>query len=126
MEICDLKVLVSDDSMLVRKKTIDCLKELGCTAIFEASNGQEAVDIYKDLQPNIVFMDIVMPVKTGLEALIEILEFDSSAYVVIASSTGTQSNLKAALEAGARDFLQKPIEAHQISKILTNLCKGVE
>lgn len=126
MEMCDLKVLVSDDSMLVRKKTVDCLKSLGCEFVFEALNGQEAINIYKDIRPNVVLMDIVMPVKTGLEALVEILEFDSNAYVVIASSTGTQSNMKIALDAGARDFLQKPIEQHQIGRILKSLCEGVE
>lgn len=126
MDILNLKVLVSDDSMLARKKTVECINGFGYTDIIEASNGQEAVDLYKAHKPDLVFMDIVMPVKTGLEALIEILEYDNDAKVVIASSSGTQSHLKTAIDAGAIDFLQKPIDPVQIKKILDNTYKGDE
>lgn len=126
MDIKDLKVLVSDDSMLARKKTVDCINAAGCTNIFEAINGQEAVDMYKQHKPDIVFMDIVMPVKTGLEALVEILEYNSEAIVIIASSTGTQSHLKTAIDAGATDFIQKPIDPEHIKRTLSKVSKGVE
>ncbi len=123
MEINQLKVLISDDSILVRKKLKDFISTLNCGEIFEAINGQEAIDIYKEKKPDLVFMDIVMPVKTGVEALIEILDFDKSAKVVIASSVGTQTHLKTAIEAGAYDFLQKPIDNSQIQKIILNIVK---
>ena len=104
MEIKDIKVQISDDSVLVRKKMKDHLASLGITTVFEAVNGNEAVDVYKANKPDVVFMDIVMPEKSGVEALIDILAYDSSAKVVMASSVGTQDNLKIAIAAGAYEF----------------------
>ena len=67
--------------------------------VFEAVNGQEAIELYKKHKPNLVFMDIVMPVKGGIEAVTEIIEFDKTAKVIMASSSGTRTHLKKALEA---------------------------
>ena len=121
-----LKVLVCDDSILIRKKLKDILAGAGFTEVFEAVDGQKAVDSYKQNKPDLVFMDIVMPVKSGIEAVTEILEFDSSAKVVIASSSGTKTHLRKALEAGAYEFIQKPFEEEQIKNILTNFKKEGE
>lgn len=115
--------LVCDDSILIRKQLKDLLSQNGCSEVFEAVNGQDAIDKYKLTQPNVVFMDIVMPIKTGIEAVTEILEFDKNAKIIMASSSGTKTHLKKALEAGAFEFIQKPFEASQISTILINLNK---
>ncbi|MBU3075177.1 response regulator [Clostridium estertheticum] len=116
-----LKILVCDDSMLIRKKLKELLKSCGCNNILEASNGQEAVDIYKANNPDLVFMDIIMPFKNGIEAVKEIIEFDNDAKVVMASSAGTKEHVKVAIKAGAFEFVQKPWEKEQINKILLNL-----
>ena len=116
-----LKVLVCDDSMLIRKKLKEVLKSCGCNDILEASNGQEAVDSYKENKPDLVFMDIIMPFKNGIEAVKEIIEFDHEAKVVMASSAGTKEHVKLAIKAGAFEFVQKPWEKEQINKILLNL-----
>lgn len=113
-----IKVMVCDDSIFVRKKMKDILTLLGVNNIIEAENGQQAVDKYKNENPTLVFMDIIMPEKDGIEALSEIMAFDGSARVVMASSVGTQKNLKDAIVAGAYDFLQKPIEAADIARIV--------
>ncbi len=113
-----LKVLICDDSIFVRKKMKDAVAAAGVTEIIEASDGQQAVDKYKAEKPDLVFMDIIMPVKTGVDALKEIREFDKSAKVIMASSVGTQANLKEAIVAGAFDFLQKPIEDAAVKKII--------
>lgn len=123
MSFGELKVLLSDDSVFARKKIKDYLLSIGVAEVFEASNGQEAIDIYKEKKPDIVFMDIIMPVKTGIEAVTEILQFDSKAKVVMASSVGTQNHLKEAINAGAYDFIQKPIEEKHVLKILQNPVK---
>lgn len=123
MKVSDLKILISDDSILVRKKLKDFLSSLGITNIYEAINGQEAVDSYKANKPDLVFMDIIMPVKTGIEALKEILSFDDCAKVVMASSVGTQEHLKEAIEAGAYDFMQKPIDNEQVLRFISNFIK---
>lgn len=125
MESNLLKVLVCDDSILIRKKLKDCLIESGCSEILEASDGQNAIDMYKSHKPDLVFMDIVMPIKSGIEAVAEIKEFDKNAKIVMASSSGTKTHLKKALEAGAYEFIQKPFEESQIKNILVDLQKGV-
>ncbi len=124
MEIKDIKVQICDDSVLVRKKMKDFLATLGITEVTEAINGNEAVDIYKANNPDVVFMDIVMPEKTGVEALLDIRSYDENAKVVIASSVGTQENLKIAIAAGAYDFLQKPIDYANVQKILERIAEG--
>ena len=118
-----LKVMICDDSIFVRKKMKDTLVGCGIEEIIEAADGQQAVDKYKAEKPDLVFMDIVMPVKTGVDALKEIKEFDSAAKVIMASSVGTQGNLKEAIVAGAFDFLQKPIEDSAVQKIIAKVNK---
>ena len=126
MVISDLKVLISDDSILVRKQIGELLTSMGCTNIFNASNGQDAIYVYKEHEPDLVFMDIIMPVKSGLEALKEIVLYNSKAKVVIASSAVTQNYLKLAIEAGAYDFLQKPISEDQVKKIIQKILRDGE
>lgn len=105
----DLKILLCDDSLLVRKKLKGALEEKGFTRLFEAADGVEAIEMCEREQPDLVLLDIVMPKKDGLAALEEIKKIHPSTYVVIASSVGTQNNLIKALKLGANDFLQKPI-----------------
>ena len=117
-------VLICDDSILIRRLMRDVMGEGGVAEIIEAQDGVQAVDLYREHRPDIVFMDIVMPGKNGLEALTEIREFDPSARVVMASSTGTRKNLKAAIDAGACDFLQKPFEREDLLEILRRNTEG--
>jgi len=123
MSLNELSVLICDDSMLVRKKIKDYLNQIGINNVFEASDGQQAIDIYKANKPSVALMDIIMPKKTGIEAVTEILEFDKNAKVVMASSVGSQSYLKDAIDAGAYDFLQKPIHEEHLLKLLQNIVK---
>ena len=114
MNINDCKILICDDSILARKQIKDVVATIGEPAIFEASDGQSAIDIYKNEKPNLLFLDIVMPKKDGNIAIEEIMAFDPNAIIIIVSSVGTQSQLKCALEAGATDFIQKPFSKEQI------------
>ncbi|MBQ9948896.1 MAG: response regulator [Oscillospiraceae bacterium] len=123
MNISELKVLICDDSILVRKKLSDTLKKAGITAILEAKDGVQAVETYKAEKPDVVFMDIVMPLKTGLDALVDIKAFDADAKVVMASTIGTQSHLVSAIKAGAYEFLQKPLREDDVNKILAKVAE---
>lgn len=114
MNLNACKILICDDSILVRKQIKDVIATIGTPAILEASDGQSAIDLYKNEQPNLVFLDIVMPKKDGNIAIEEIMAFDKDAIIIIVSSVGTQSQLKCALEAGATDFIQKPFSKEQI------------
>lgn len=124
MTLETIKILICDDSILARKKLKDYLTSLGCTQLFEATDGQVAIDKYKEVSPDIVFLDIVMPVKDGITAVKEIIEADPSAHIVMTSSVGTQQNLKEALKAGARDFIQKPLDNEQIKHVVETKLKG--
>lgn len=123
MDLNLFKALICDDSILIRKQLKDLLIDCGCSEVFEAVNGQDAVDKYKEINPTLVFMDIVMPIKTGIEAVTEILAYDKNAKIVMASSSGTKTHLRKALEAGAFEFIQKPIEKGQLLNIINNLKK---
>jgi two-component system chemotaxis response regulator CheY len=119
-----LTVLVCDDSMLVRKKLKNQLLALAEMEILEAEDGATAVELYRENKPDLVFMDIVMPVKDGIVALEEIREIDPGARVVMASSVGTSQNLKRAIDAGAFDFIQKPSTDARIASIVRRILEG--
>ncbi|MBR2402516.1 MAG: response regulator [Lachnospiraceae bacterium] len=124
MKLDDAKILISDDSILARKQLKDAILALGTPTFIETSNGQDAIDSYKREKPQIVFLDIVMPVKDGNAAIREIREFDPRAEIVIVSSVGTQAQLKAAIKAGAKDFVQKPLNPKQIHSIISSRFEG--
>ena len=124
MRLDDAKILISDDSILARKQLKDMISSHGAPTYIESTNGQETIDLYKKEKPDLVFLDIVMPVKDGNAAIREIIEFDSSADIIIVSSVGTQSQLKAAIEAGAKDFIQKPLNKAQVKDILASRFEG--
>ena len=121
MEISDIKVLICDDSTLARKNMTDKLNACGVTDILVVNDGQSAIDTYKAERPNIVFLDIVMPVKDGITALREITEFDSDAYAVMVSSAGTQVHIREAIKCGAKDFLQKPATLEQVQAVIDHV-----
>ncbi|MBQ1802890.1 response regulator [Lachnobacterium bovis] len=124
MHIEDLKILVSDDSMLARKQLKDIILTIGTPIFIEAKDGQDAIEKYKSETPDLVFLDIVMPRKDGIEAIKEIKAFDSNASIIIASSVGTQSQLKIAIEEGAKDFIQKPIDRNQVIEVVEKFLEG--
>ena len=78
MRLDNAKILISDDSILARKQLKDFISKYGTPTFFEASNGQDAIDIYKKEKPNLSFLDIVMPVKDGNAAIREIIDFDKT------------------------------------------------
>ena len=115
------KILIGDDSILARKQIKDIIASIRTDVeFFDATNGQEAIDKFTEIKPDMVFLDIVMPVKDGIDATKGIMEADSDAVIVIASSIGTQTQVKAAIDAGAKDFIQKPIRSEQIENVIKN------
>lgn len=124
MKISEMTVLICDDSPLIRKKLTEILGRIGITKVIYAEDGEIAVEQYGKNKPDLVFMDIVMPKKTGIDALREIKDIDSDAKVVMASTVGTQKNLINAIKAGAFEFLQKPVKEEDIMKIINMMMKG--
>ena len=121
MLLKDAKVLIGDDSILARKQLKDVLSTMGAVHFIEAVNGKEAVEKYIAEKPDIIFLDIIMPIKDGIHAVQEIIAEDPTALIIIVSSVGTQQQLKSAIEAGAKDFIQKPINADQIKAIVSTI-----
>lgn len=120
----NFKVLICDDSILARKQLKDIISTLGNPTFIEASDGQEAIDKYKANKPDMVFLDIVMPKKDGNIVISEIIEYDPNAAIIIASSVGTQSQLKCALQAGAKDFVQKPLDKQLVIDVIEKYAEG--
>nr|WP_254119289.1 response regulator [Bacillus sp. FJAT-29790] len=116
-----LRVLICDDSVLIRKKLRDILEVCQMKEIEEAENGVAAVEKARTFKPDLVFMDIVMPGKDGIEALEEIKSENPKIKVVMASSAGTQSHLKKALDLGAYDFIQKPVTLESVTSIIEKM-----
>ena len=116
-----LKILICDDSALVRKQLSNILSDIGDFEIFFAENGNAAVTKYAEVLPDLSFMDIVMPEKSGIDALKDIISLNPNAKVVMASSIGTQGNLKTAIECDAFDFIQKPVDKSAIEKIINKI-----
>lgn len=117
----DIKILLCDDSLLVRRKMRDSLAAHGYTSILEASDGEAAVALCQTEQPDLVLLDIVMPKKDGLEALADIKKANPSTHVVMVSSIGTQSKLMQAIKLGADNFLQKPVQIDAIVGIIDKI-----
>lgn len=119
----NLTVLICDDSLLIRKKLRETMGKLKFKEIYEADNGVAAIEQVKTHNPDVVFLDIVMPDKDGIEALKGIKEVSPDTKVIMVSSVGTSNKLKEALENGAYDFVQKPINFETITKIVENILK---
>lgn len=118
MDINNAKIIICDDSALARKQLIDVIHMVGNPTTFQAENGQEAIDLYKNENPDMVFLDLIMPNVDGKEALKQIVEYDASAKVVIVSSIGTKDVLMETIRLGAREFIQKPFSELQIMNAL--------
>jgi two-component system chemotaxis response regulator CheY len=116
-----LKVLLCDDSLMIIKKMGDVLRSLGVGFVQTALDGEQAVKLYKMSTPDVVFMDQVMPNKTGIEALRDIKTFNPEARVYMLSSMGTVGKRDEAEKAGARGFLQKPVNSDDIKAVLESI-----
>lgn len=115
------RILLVDDSRTSRKILRSILEENGHEVIGEAVNGEEGVDKFKELHPDITTMDITMPVMDGLTALKEIMEFDKTAKVIMVTAAGQKTKMVDAIKYGAAEFLAKPFEATQIIEIINKV-----
>lgn len=108
------KILVVDDAAFMRMMLKNMLVANGFDVVGEAENGEEAVKKYKSLNPDLVTMDITMPVMEGIDALIQIKEIEPNAKVVMCSAMGQQMMVLKAIQAGAKDFIVKPFQEERV------------
>ena len=108
------KVLIVDDAAFMRMMLKDILQKGDYEVVGEAENGQRAVELYKELNPDLVTMDITMPEMDGITALKEIRALDPKAVVIMCSAMGQQTLVIDAIGAGARDFIVKPFQPERV------------
>lgn len=113
--------LVADDSLFARKNIATIVSRIGGRVIGEAKNGMEAVELYNNLNPDLVLMDITMPEVDGIEALRKIMEKDKGARVIIVSSVGHKEMVWKALCLGARHFCNKPYDPDYAALIIKSV-----
>ena len=116
-------VLICDDAGYMRGLITNILTEGGYEVVAEAENGAVAVEKYKELQPDLVTMDVVMPEVSGIEALREIMKIDPNARVLMCTAIGQERLMVEAKEAGAKGFILKPFKP---SNILDAMKEAVE
>ncbi|HLR75823.1 MAG TPA: response regulator [Virgibacillus sp.] len=112
------KILVTDDAAFMRMQLRDILTKLGHEVVGEAENGIEAVKKFKNLQPDLITMDITMPELDGVEAVKQIKAIDSDVKIIMCSAMGQQGMVVEAIQAGANDFIVKPFTPERIKESL--------
>lgn len=118
-----MKILITDDSRMGRKMMKKSVQEIIGEEyeLLEASNGQEAIDIYKEQKPKICFMDLTMPIVDGFEATKEICNFDKNAKIIIVSADIQEGSMEKAKLNGAVGFINKPANPKNLSIMLEKL-----
>jgi two-component system chemotaxis response regulator CheY len=117
--------LIVDDEKHLRLYLRLILSELGLTTIVEASNGREGIERYKAVKPDLVFMDVNMPVVEGIEALRGIVDLDADAVVVMVSSMATRQVVEDSVKQGATYYIRKDSSKDEIIQIIRNLIQDI-
>ncbi len=108
------KIMLVDDASFMRMMLKNILVGSGYEIIGEAENGAKAIEQYKNLKPDLIIMDIIMPEMGGIDAVREIIKLNPSARILMCSSMGQQSLVVEAIQAGAKDFIVKPFQPSNV------------
>lgn len=116
MEVCIVanRILIVDDAAFMRMMIKDILTKNGFEVVGEAADGLQAVEKYKEVNPDLVTMDITMPEMDGITSLKEIKKIDPGAKIIMCSAMGQQAMVIDAIQAGAKDFIVKPFQADRV------------
>lgn len=120
------RVLIADDSMLMRRTIARILADDGWTIVAEACDGREAIELYRQYRPDVVTMDIIMPRVSGLDALSAIMAFDPGARVVVVSALNQTPLISQAIRSGAQDFLAKPFTPATLCETMRTVAEAAE
>lgn len=113
------KILIVDDAAFMRMMIKDILSKNGYEVVGEAADGAQAVEKYKESQPDLVTMDITMPEMDGITALKEIKKINPNAKIIMCSAMGQQAMVIDAIQAGAKDFIVKPFQADRVLEAIS-------
>lgn len=118
-----LRFLIVDDANFMRILLKKILEEEGFEVVGEASNGEEAINMVKELSPDIVTMDITMPEMDGITALKEIIKFKPEVKVIMCSAINQREMVLEALKIGAKDFISKPFEQNKVAEVIKRVAE---
>ncbi|SET38560.1 two-component system, chemotaxis family, response regulator CheY [Salinibacillus kushneri] len=118
------KVLIVDDAQFMRLTLSNILTKGGHEVVGEAADGQEAIELYKNLQPDLVTMDITMPNLDGMDAAEAIIEKNPGAKIIMCSAVGQQRVVVQAIQLGARDFIVKPFDESRVLDTIDRVLNG--
>lgn len=108
------RILIVDDAAFMRMMIRDILTKNGFEVVGEAQDGNQAIEKFKEVRPDLITMDITMPEMDGIAALKEIKKIDPSAKVIMCSAMGQQAMVIDAIQAGAKDFIVKPFQSDRV------------
>ena len=118
-------VLIVDDAAFMRMMLRKIIVVAGHQVVGEAADGDVAIELFKELRPDLTTLDITMPGKDGIEVLQAILEVDPAARVVMCSALGQQAKVVESIKLGARDFVVKPFEPEVVERAIDKALAGV-
>lgn len=115
------KIMIVDDAIFMRTMIANILYKNGYNNIMQACDGKECIEKYPSYQPDIVFLDITMPDKNGIEVAKELFDLDANANIIMCSAMGQESMITTALRIGVKDFIIKPFKENQIIQVIETL-----
>jgi two-component system chemotaxis response regulator CheY len=125
MDMGALRVLVVDDSPIITRKICMMMDQIGYRVVMTAANGKEAILAYKECHPDVVTMDITMPLVDGIEATRIIKRAYPDANIVMVTSHGQEKMVLEALKAGAKGYVLKPFQPQKVFEAIEKACKRV-
>jgi len=120
------RVLIADDASFMRQMIREIIEPEGHEIVGEATNGIEAMELYTELQPDVVTMDIVMPKRSGIDAVKAIVTENPTACIVMCSALGQEALVMEAMQAGAQDFIVKPFKPDSVLSTLNKVLEKVD
>jgi two-component system chemotaxis response regulator CheY len=118
-------VLIVDDATFVRTRLKKIVEKMDFAEVVgEASNGDDAVSLYKELKPDLVTMDLVMPNRDGIQAIEDIMTFDKTAKIIVVSAMGQELSIAEAVEKGAKEYIKKPFKDDEVYTIIERQIKN--
>ena len=120
-EAVSFRCLIADDSAFARKNIAAVVTRLGGSVVGEAANGKDAVELFGRLHPDLVLLDITMPLQNGVDTIRQIMERDKTARIIVVSSLGHKEMVWNAIALGAKHFITKPFDQHHAGAIIRSV-----